>query len=84
MISWVLFITISRVKKLIDIEALGLSRLSVIVLDIHTDMKGYSLLTLPQVRYHYEFSDSWFIMILFLLFELFYTDLVKYFRNEFE
>ncbi|KAG8644272.1 protein CMS1 [Manihot esculenta] len=42
--------TPSRVKKLIDIEALGLSRLSVIVLDIHTDMKGYSLLTLPQVR----------------------------------
>ncbi|XVF29323.1 hypothetical protein REPUB_Repub15cG0111000 [Reevesia pubescens] len=42
--------TPSRIKKLIDIEALGLSRLSVILLDIHTDVKGYSLLTLPQVR----------------------------------
>ncbi|ESR56379.1 hypothetical protein CICLE_v10021532mg [Citrus x clementina] len=42
--------TPSRIKKLIDIEALGLSRLSVIVLDMHTDVKGYSLFTLPQVR----------------------------------
>ncbi|XP_022722408.1 protein CMSS1-like isoform X2 [Durio zibethinus] len=42
--------TPTRIKKLIDIEALGLSRLSVILLDIHTDVKGYSLLTLPQVR----------------------------------
>ncbi|XP_007033991.2 PREDICTED: protein CMSS1 [Theobroma cacao] len=42
--------TPSRIKKLIDIEALGLSRLSLILLDIHTDVKGYSLLTLPQVR----------------------------------
>lgn len=42
--------TPSRIKKLIDIEALGLSRLSVIVLDVHTDVKGYSLFTLPQVR----------------------------------
>ncbi|XP_058000017.1 uncharacterized protein LOC110642062 [Hevea brasiliensis] len=42
--------TPNRVKKLIDIEALGLSRLAMIVLDIHTDVKGYSLLTLPQVR----------------------------------
>ncbi|WCJ41490.1 Protein CMSS1 [Euphorbia peplus] len=41
--------TPSRVKKLIDIEALGLSRLALVVLDIHTDVKGYSLLTLPQV-----------------------------------
>lgn len=40
-----------RIKKLIDIEALGLSRLSVLLLDIHTDVKGYSLLTLPQVRF---------------------------------
>ncbi|XP_022722410.1 uncharacterized protein LOC111279684 isoform X4 [Durio zibethinus] len=43
-------IELLRIKKLIDIEALGLSRLSVILLDIHTDVKGYSLLTLPQVR----------------------------------
>ncbi|KAI6699231.1 hypothetical protein NL676_019350 [Syzygium grande] len=42
--------TPNRIKKLIDIEALGLSRLSVILLDVHTDVKGYSLLTLPQVR----------------------------------
>ncbi|KAL0392535.1 UNVERIFIED_CONTAM: protein CMSS1 [Sesamum radiatum] len=42
--------TPSRIKKLIDIEALGLSRLAVIVLDMHTDVKGYSLFTLPQVR----------------------------------
>ncbi|XWS13243.1 hypothetical protein CRYUN_Cryun36dG0020800 [Craigia yunnanensis] len=42
--------TPSRIKKLIDIEALGLSRLSVLLLDIHTDVKGYSLLTIPQVR----------------------------------
>ncbi|KAG5531000.1 hypothetical protein RHGRI_025826 [Rhododendron griersonianum] len=42
--------TPSRIKKLIDVEALGLSRLAVIVLDMHTDVKGYSLFTLPQVR----------------------------------
>ncbi|KAI3408918.1 uncharacterized protein J3R85_019984 [Psidium guajava] len=42
--------TPNRIKKLIDIEALGLSRLSVILLDMHTDVKGYSLFTLPQVR----------------------------------
>ncbi|KAF9597615.1 hypothetical protein IFM89_020094 [Coptis chinensis] len=38
-----------RIKKLIDMDALGLSRLSVIVMDMHTDAKGYLLLTLPQV-----------------------------------
>ncbi|CAN4095944.1 unnamed protein product [Withania somnifera] len=42
--------TPSRIKKLIDMEALGLSRLALIVLDMKTDAKGYSLLTLPQVR----------------------------------
>ncbi|PNT04986.1 hypothetical protein POPTR_014G150100v4 [Populus trichocarpa] len=42
--------TPSRVKKLIDIEALGLSRLTMIVLDMQADVKGYSLFTLPQVR----------------------------------
>ncbi|CAH2058256.1 unnamed protein product [Thlaspi arvense] len=42
--------TPSRIKKLIDIEALGLSRLDMIVLDLHTDVKGFSLFTLPQVR----------------------------------
>ncbi|KAK4855650.1 hypothetical protein QYF36_009374 [Acer negundo] len=40
----------SRIKKLIDIEALGISRLALIVLDMHVDVKGYSLFTLPQVR----------------------------------
>ncbi|THG09719.1 hypothetical protein TEA_012232 [Camellia sinensis var. sinensis] len=38
------------IKKLIDMEALGLTRLAVIVLDMQTDVKGYSLFTLPQVR----------------------------------
>ncbi|RAL48354.1 unnamed protein product [Cuscuta campestris] len=42
--------TPSRIKKLIDMEALGLSRLTVVVLDMQMDVKGYSLLTLPQVR----------------------------------
>ncbi|KAF9610969.1 hypothetical protein IFM89_026249, partial [Coptis chinensis] len=37
------------IKKLIDVDALGLLRLSVIVMDMHTDAKGYSLLALPQV-----------------------------------
>lgn len=41
--------TPSRIKKLIDIDALSLSRLAVVVLDMHRDAKGYSLLTLPQV-----------------------------------
>ncbi|KAJ6821305.1 protein CMSS1 [Iris pallida] len=41
--------TPSRIKKLIDIDALSLSRLAVIVLDMHRDAKGYSLFTLPQV-----------------------------------
>ncbi|KAK9665055.1 hypothetical protein RND81_14G087300 [Saponaria officinalis] len=42
--------TPSRIKKLAEMEALGLSRLSVIVLDMRTDVKGYSLFSLPQVR----------------------------------
>ncbi|XP_071724249.1 uncharacterized protein [Rutidosis leptorrhynchoides] len=42
--------TPSRIKKLIDIGALNLSRLQVLVLDLHTDVKGYFLFTLPQVR----------------------------------
>ncbi|CAN6462341.1 unnamed protein product [Victoria cruziana] len=47
--------TPSRIKRLIDMDALVLSRLSVIVLDMHLDAKGYSLLTLPQVSL--EFWD---------------------------
>lgn len=42
--------TPSRIKKLIDMEALGLSRLSIVVLDMHTDVKGYSLFNIPQIR----------------------------------
>ncbi|KAK1390767.1 hypothetical protein POM88_018945 [Heracleum sosnowskyi] len=42
--------TPSRIKKLIYMEVLGLSWLQVIVLDMHTDVKGYSLLSLPQIR----------------------------------
>ncbi|KAJ7979089.1 Protein CMSS1-like [Quillaja saponaria] len=42
--------TPSRIKKLIDIEALGLSRLQVLLLDMYPDVKGYSLFSLPQVR----------------------------------
>ncbi|CAL5403567.1 unnamed protein product [Camellia sinensis] len=42
--------TPSRMKKLIDMEALGLTRLAVIMLGMQTDVKGYSLLTLPRVR----------------------------------
>lgn len=42
--------TPSRIKKLIDMEALGLSRLAVVVLDMHTDVKGYSLFSIPQIR----------------------------------
>uniref|UniRef100_A0A0D6R0X0 DEAD/DEAH box helicase domain-containing protein n=1 Tax=Araucaria cunninghamii TaxID=56994 RepID=A0A0D6R0X0_ARACU len=41
--------TPSRIKNLIDIEALGISRLSVLVLDMHKDAKGQTLFTLPQV-----------------------------------
>lgn len=42
--------TPNRIKKLCEMEALGLSRLEVIVLDMHTDVKGFSLFTLQQVR----------------------------------
>ncbi|KAL9268838.1 CMSS1-like protein [Drosera capensis] len=42
--------TPSRIKKLCEMDALGLSRLKVLILDMHSDAKGYSLFTLPQVR----------------------------------
>ncbi|KAK4489126.1 hypothetical protein RD792_004920 [Penstemon davidsonii] len=51
--------TPNRIKKLIDMEALGLSRLAVIVLDMHTDVKGYSLFTLPQVSPDWLPRKSW-------------------------
>ncbi|XP_072953426.1 uncharacterized protein [Typha angustifolia] len=42
--------TPSRIKKLIDMEALSLSCLQVVVLDMQKDAKAFSLFTLPQVR----------------------------------
>ncbi|KAJ0971896.1 hypothetical protein J5N97_019855 [Dioscorea zingiberensis] len=42
--------TPSRIKKLIDMDAMLLSRLTLVVLDMHRDAKGYTLLTLKQVR----------------------------------
>ncbi|KAG8083296.1 hypothetical protein GUJ93_ZPchr0015g6635 [Zizania palustris] len=37
------------IKKLIDMEALSLSRLKLVVLDIQRDAKSFTLFTLPQV-----------------------------------
>ena len=53
-----------RIKKLIDTEALGLSRLQVLLLDMHPDMKGYSLFTLPQVRFGSIFFIEFFGIVL--------------------
>lgn len=47
--------TPSRIKKLIDLDALGLSRLEMIVIDMQQDAKGFSLFSLPQVSH--EFWD---------------------------
>ncbi|KAK9087966.1 hypothetical protein Syun_030360 [Stephania yunnanensis] len=53
--------TPSRIKKLIEIDALGLSRIAVLVLDMHTDAKGYSLFTLPQVSAEFwDLYNSYF------------------------
>ncbi|CAN6248168.1 unnamed protein product [Urochloa humidicola] len=41
--------TPSRIKKLIDMEALSLSRLKLVVLDMQKDAKSFNLFTLPQV-----------------------------------
>ncbi|KAK1682591.1 hypothetical protein QYE76_043439 [Lolium multiflorum] len=41
--------TPSRIKKLIDMEALSLSRLKLVVLDMQRDPKSFNLFTLPQV-----------------------------------
>lgn len=41
--------TPSRIKKLIEIDALKLSRLSVLMLDMHKDAKGLTLFEVPQV-----------------------------------
>ena len=42
--------SLCRIKKLIDIEALSLSRLKLVVLDMQKDAKSFNLFTLPQVR----------------------------------
>ncbi|KAL6652963.1 hypothetical protein ACP70R_011888 [Stipagrostis hirtigluma subsp. patula] len=47
--------TPSRIKKLIDMEALSLSRLKLVVLDMQRDAKSFTLFTLPQVSI--EFWD---------------------------
>ncbi|RLM73310.1 protein CMSS1 [Panicum miliaceum] len=41
--------SLCRIKKLIDIEALSLSRLKLVVLDMQKDAKSFNLFTLPQV-----------------------------------
>lgn len=41
--------TPSRIKKLIDMEALSFSRLKLVVLDMQKDAKSFTLFTLPQV-----------------------------------
>ncbi|XP_066349629.1 uncharacterized protein [Miscanthus floridulus] len=41
--------TPSRINKLIDMEALSLSRLKLVVLDMQKDAKSFTLFTLPQV-----------------------------------
>ncbi|RCV33118.1 hypothetical protein SETIT_7G057000v2 [Setaria italica] len=41
--------TPSRIKKLIDMEALSLSRLKLVVFDMQKDTKSFNLFTLPQV-----------------------------------
>ncbi|XP_047317270.1 uncharacterized protein C3orf26 homolog [Impatiens glandulifera] len=42
--------TPNRIKKLIDMEALGVNKVKVVVLDMQTDVKGFSLFSLAQVR----------------------------------
>eukprot|EP00249_Psilotum_nudum_P007349 c20494_g1_i3 orf=460-1212(-) len=42
--------TPNRVKKLLDLGALGLGRLSVLFVDMNKDAKGLTLLTVPQVK----------------------------------
>jgi len=42
-------------------EALDLSRLQILVLDMHLNIKRYSLLTLPQVRF-----GHWFYLYMYM------------------
>eukprot|EP00246_Nothoceros_aenigmaticus_P015254 TRINITY_DN6252_c0_g2_i1.p1 TRINITY_DN6252_c0_g2~~TRINITY_DN6252_c0_g2_i1.p1 ORF type:complete len:258 (+),score=39.79 TRINITY_DN6252_c0_g2_i1:64-837(+) len=46
--------TPNRVKKLVDIGALGLGDLSLVLLDMHKDAKGLTVLTVPDVK-----KDFW-------------------------
>ncbi|MCO5612551.1 hypothetical protein L7F22_066819 [Adiantum nelumboides] len=39
-----------RVKKLIDIGALGLGSLEVVLMDMHEDAKGFTISTIPQIK----------------------------------
>lgn len=58
----------SRIKKLIDMDALLLSRLQVIVLDMQRDAKGFSLFTLPQVRLELRLKYTPFSLLHFTSF----------------
>ncbi|KAH7352122.1 hypothetical protein KP509_19G030700 [Ceratopteris richardii] len=42
--------TPNRVKKLIDIGALGLGSLKVVIFDMQKDAKGFTIFTIPQVK----------------------------------
>jgi len=42
--------TPNRVRKLMDIGALGVGRLQLVILDMHCDAKGLTLLSVPQVK----------------------------------
>eukprot|EP00250_Pteridium_aquilinum_P035709 c984_g1_i1 orf=78-800(+) len=42
--------TPNRVKKLIDIGALGLGFLEIVLLDMHEDAKGFTIFTMPQIK----------------------------------
>lgn len=80
---YVPFLYFLRIKKLIDLEAMSLSRLQVVVLDMQRDAKSFSLFTLPQVRLRstnhpnlnsFMFSTSSLLFLIFIfLFELLFV-----------
>lgn len=41
-----------------DIGALGVGRLQLVILDMHCDAKGLTLLSVPQVKYVYILLTS--------------------------
>lgn len=54
---WLKFVC--RVRKLIDIGAMGTGRLRLVILDMHADAKGLTILSVPQVMYAWtSFSFS--------------------------